>query len=297
MRKLYVILIMLLLPYCSVAQNDCSSNYGSALADFKAGKYAEAQKKFITIANVCGDYSEVYKKLRECNSQMVQAQNKLQTESKQLREEIDRLKAQNKKLNDEKNSAIKAKDAAEEKYQKELSGRAQDVSNFRREKGELEAQKEQLETETARLQALVSRLQDSLNQAMTKVSELEAAQLKENQVKKLNDYSQLAQKCDNCIDTLTAYNFAKEVDALITDLIKLQNSENSLSKENVSFNMECNSKVEKFYEKLTELKSLKELDANIEGYIQRLLESQSPSPSNILKFKAYSKSLKNEGDK
>lgn len=297
-RKITIFLLAVVIsPLFLHAQDACYNKYSAALADYKAGRYAEAQKKFISVANVCGDYSEVYEKLQDCNNQMVQAQKKLQEENTQLRTEIDNLKSKNKQLEKQKITADKEKKAAETKYSEEVRGHAQDKLSLEGKINKLDSVKNQLETDTATLMSIVSRLQDSLRQVRERLCELEIKTLTKDQEKKLKAQQIATKKCVSCIEKLTPTNFASNIDSAIDALKELKTSEINLSKAKVPFTEECSSKIEKFYDKIAELQLTVASDPTVSDYLKNLLNDSSLTPEKIQTFKEYQKSLNKADDK
>lgn len=97
MRKIITIFITILFAMAMYADDACYSVYLNALRAYNSGDYIEAQRKFILVAQTCGDYQEVYKKLRDCNT-------KLKEKQTASANEISTLKENNRKLTEQYNA-------------------------------------------------------------------------------------------------------------------------------------------------------------------------------------------------
>mgnify|MGYP003307656302 CR=1 FL=1 len=87
------------------ADDACYNMYIGALKAYNSGDYIEAQRKFIIVAQTCGDYQEVYKKLRDCNTKLKEKQtayaneiSTLKENNRKLTEQYSKKEAENKDL-------------------------------------------------------------------------------------------------------------------------------------------------------------------------------------------------------
>ena len=90
MKKIFLLLVCL--PIYVLA-DDCANAYKAGSDLYKHGKYAEAQVKFIAVAKVCGEYADVWDKIKSCNQKLAEKQTE---QAKQLAS----LKAEMKKQED-----------------------------------------------------------------------------------------------------------------------------------------------------------------------------------------------------
>lgn len=100
MKKL--LFILLFIPILAIA-DDCSNAYMEGVRLYKSGKYAEAQQKFIAIAKECGNYSDVFKMLKDCNTKLSESLNESANEKKRLATQLSNLKNENQQLASAKN--------------------------------------------------------------------------------------------------------------------------------------------------------------------------------------------------
>jgi len=91
MKKILLILVVCL-PVFAFA-DDCANAYKAGLDLYKQGKYAEAQVKFIAVAKICGDYSDVWNKLKSCNQKMSEKQSQQAAQIVSLKEEMHQLES------------------------------------------------------------------------------------------------------------------------------------------------------------------------------------------------------------
>jgi chromosome segregation ATPase len=100
MKKL--LFILLFIPILAFA-DDCSNAYMEGVRLYKSGKYAEAQQKFIAVAKECGNYSDVFKMLKDCNTKLFESLNESANEKKRLATQISNYKNENQQLVSTKN--------------------------------------------------------------------------------------------------------------------------------------------------------------------------------------------------
>lgn len=114
MKKYLLSILGLFVCFLAVAGDACFDNYLEAKKLYDAGRYAEAQVKFIAVAQICGDYHDVYTYIRNCNSRMVSDANSKQkqlettkasltsktVEAQSMTEQIKKLKVQLKEKQD-----------------------------------------------------------------------------------------------------------------------------------------------------------------------------------------------------
>lgn len=96
MKRIFVI-IALFASICVLA-DDCYDTYELGKELYQEGKYAEAQLKFIAVSKACGNYSNVYQYIKNCNQKLVETQ-------KHQVSQINALKIHNHQLEDEKKKA------------------------------------------------------------------------------------------------------------------------------------------------------------------------------------------------
>lgn len=107
MKKLFLILVCL--PILAFA-DDCANAYKAGSDLYKQGKYAEAQSKFIAVAKICGDYADVWDKIKSCNQKLSEKQSQQASQITSLKAEIKQL-SQADKTNDGASSAVLGKEA------------------------------------------------------------------------------------------------------------------------------------------------------------------------------------------
>lgn len=97
------ILLSLLTFVCSIAisQDACYNSYMEALQDYNKGNYQDAQRKFVVVAQTCGDYSDVWNKLKNCNRQLSEKQQQQSSQITNLRSEKQQLETDKKKAETE----------------------------------------------------------------------------------------------------------------------------------------------------------------------------------------------------
>ena len=155
MKKI-ILLFGVLLPTVIYSQDACYNVYKTALQEFNKGNYAEAQRKFLVVAKTCGDYSDVWKKLKDCNQKLADIQalqvteiTSLKAGKKKLTEDVEHEKEKNSKQTVElskaavqlqalKNDTVrKNKEITEGK--KQLSELQNKVSNMQHAKDSIQA--------------------------------------------------------------------------------------------------------------------------------------------------------------
>lgn len=116
MKKVILVLITILLGTFSYAQDACYKIYMEGLQEYNKGHYIEAQRKFVIVAQTCGDYSDVWNKLKSCNKIIAEKQSQqinLITSLKSEKQEIEaaKKKAESAYTNDMLNAAKQIKNA------------------------------------------------------------------------------------------------------------------------------------------------------------------------------------------
>lgn len=106
MKKFIYIFIFCFSSFC-YAQDACYNIYREALQEYNKGNYSEAQRKLVIVAQTCGDYSDVWNKLKSCNKKILEKQNLQATEITILKNEKQKLETEKKK-SDEKLIQIEA---------------------------------------------------------------------------------------------------------------------------------------------------------------------------------------------
>lgn len=91
MKRIYLISLSFIFLTNSFSQDLCLEKIKDGISKYNAGKYLEAQEAFISVADACGDYGDVYTKLHNCN-------DKIKQQHAANRSEISSLKSKNKKL-------------------------------------------------------------------------------------------------------------------------------------------------------------------------------------------------------
>lgn len=107
MKKLFLILVCL--PIIALA-DDCANAYKAGLDLYKQGQYVEAQAKFIAVAKICGDYADVWNKLKSCNQKLSEKQSQQALQIASLKAEI-KQSEQTDKPNDAASSTVLGKEA------------------------------------------------------------------------------------------------------------------------------------------------------------------------------------------
>lgn len=151
MKKYCLIILILMICCVCNAQNACQNAYVSALQKYKNGNYVEAQRELVNVAQTCGNYSDVWKILKDCNKKLSDRQTQQADEIKQLKDEIQRLTSQNKKLESEKTQLENDKSTAAvqvQKSKKTIEKLQQDIDI--------------LQKDTSALQTQIRRLNDTI---------------------------------------------------------------------------------------------------------------------------------------
>ena len=101
MRKIFLLCIFISASSFCFSQDACYNTYMDALQDYGKGNYIEAQRKFVLVAQTCGDYSDVWNKLKNCNKKLAEKQSQqvssLSNEKQQLEAELKKSEAENNK--------------------------------------------------------------------------------------------------------------------------------------------------------------------------------------------------------
>lgn len=107
MKRIYLIALSFIFFANLFSQDLCLEKIKDGISKYNAGKYLEAQEAFISVADACGDYGDVYTKLHNCNDKIKQQQtanrneiSTLKSKNKNLSVQIDSLKS---KYNDSRN--------------------------------------------------------------------------------------------------------------------------------------------------------------------------------------------------
>ena len=116
MKKYILLLITTLICCGGYAQDACSKTYMEALQAYQKGDYVDAQRLLIIVAQTCGDYSDVWKKLRDCNKKIADKQSRQAAEISTLKSEKQQIEALKRKAetdhnNDMRNAALQIRNA------------------------------------------------------------------------------------------------------------------------------------------------------------------------------------------
>lgn len=105
MKRIFIISFSLIVFSNLFAQDLCLEKIKDGISKYNAGKYIEAQQAFISVAQACGNYGDVYTKLRNCNDKIKQQQtanrteiSSLKTQNKSLSEQLSSLKSEHSEL-------------------------------------------------------------------------------------------------------------------------------------------------------------------------------------------------------
>lgn len=145
MKKSIITLLVSLFCFICEAQDACNKAYITALQEYKKGNYTEAQRKLVVIAQTCGDYSDVWNKLKDCNALLAKQQTQQANKISLLEKNNAQLEKDKKKLEADTSMLSRAKVKAEK-----------DNASLRKCKGVLSQ-------DTARLQSEIRHLVDSIN--------------------------------------------------------------------------------------------------------------------------------------
>ena len=136
--KRYILIFLLCLPIFILA-DECSETYKIGVDLFKAGEYTEAQRKFIAVAKVCGNYSNVYQYLKDCNTKLSEKLKQIEASQKTLSSQISSLKVEKEQLSKAKTKSEtewnneRAKLVGKVKgYENTIEQRNQTISNLER---------------------------------------------------------------------------------------------------------------------------------------------------------------------
>lgn len=166
--KKFLFLLFICLPMFALA-DDCSEKYRAGRSLYEAGKYAEAQRKFIDVAKTCGDYANVYRFLKECNQQLVNKQNQLVNIQREQANEIASLKAEKKKLTEELDNL---KTGKAQKNVENRNAAEQVLKALKDDNNRIKDEKERVEKEIVQLQCDKDSIQKSLVDANAQIENL-----------------------------------------------------------------------------------------------------------------------------
>lgn len=198
-----ILLILLIIPICAFA-DDCSNAYMSGLELYRQGNYIEAQQKFIAVAKVCGNYSDVFKMLKDCNAKSANQQKQSLATQKQNDLQIKNLKTENQQLK-------AAKETAETKYNDLLKKSAAKVN-------EMQNELDNTKNELIAAQSDINTLKEDTTAMHSKISTL------------LVNNDELQTALDECVLDTAANN--NDIKALKKELKKLTSENNTLQKKN-----------------------------------------------------------------
>ena len=101
MKRSVIIVLSLIMCFICKAQDACYNIYVEALQEYNKGNYLEAQRRLVVVAQTCGDYSDVWNKLKNCNKKLAEQQSQqvssLSNEKQQLEAELKKSEAENNK--------------------------------------------------------------------------------------------------------------------------------------------------------------------------------------------------------
>ena len=101
MKKYILFFLLTFISSVGSAQDACYNSYMEALQDYNKGNYQEAQRKFVVVAQTCGDYSDVWNKLKNCNKKISEKQQQQASQITNLKSEKQQLEADKKKAETE----------------------------------------------------------------------------------------------------------------------------------------------------------------------------------------------------
>lgn len=108
MKRIIITILGIFVIANAFAQDLCAEKYKQALSLYASGRYVEAQQLFIVVAQSCGNYVEVYKKLKDCNTKIKEKQTASANEISTLKENNRKLTGQYNKKEAEYNDLQKA---------------------------------------------------------------------------------------------------------------------------------------------------------------------------------------------
>ena len=101
MKRTIIIVLSLIMCFICKAQDACYNIYVEALQEYNKGNYLEAQRRLVVVAQTCGDYSDVWNKLKNCNKKLAEQQSQqvssLSNEKQQLEAELKKSESENNK--------------------------------------------------------------------------------------------------------------------------------------------------------------------------------------------------------
>ena len=106
MRRGLLLIVLCTSSIMLFAEDIFLKKYEQAKLEYKNGNYAEAQRKFISIAEVNGNYLDVWDKIKECNLKIAEKQNRQAKEIRSLDAEKERLAIEKGKTESELRSQI-----------------------------------------------------------------------------------------------------------------------------------------------------------------------------------------------
>ena len=148
MKKLFFLFVVIL-PSVIYSQDACYNVYKTALQEYNKGNYTEAQRKFLVVAQTCGNYSEVWTKLKDCNQKLAEVQ-------KQQAQKITKLTNDNNTLTQQKKGTEQERDAAQRELSQEKAAEAGWINGLNKTINELNAKIVQLRDSVSDLQTQVN---------------------------------------------------------------------------------------------------------------------------------------------
>ena len=204
MKKI-ILLYAVFLSSAIYSQNACNNVYKTALQEFNKENYAEAQRKFLVVAKTCGDYSDVWNKLKNCNQKLadIQAQQvteitSLKSEKKKLTEDIEREREKNSKQNVELSKAA----AQLLTLRNDMANKNKEISNYKNKLAELENKITNLQMEKDTIQSNLAKAQEQITMLLEEKNN--NGKKKENSSKKNEKKTSVTKEQPNITDTITS---------------------------------------------------------------------------------------------
>jgi len=151
MKKFFLFYFMLL-PLLLQSQEACNNVYKAAMQEYNKGNYTEAQRKFLVVAQTCGNYSEVWAKLKDCNQKLAEQQ-------KQQSQKITKLTNDNSTLAELKKKAEGERDAVKNELSQEKAAEAGRISGLNKTINDLNVDIQNRDVTIVQLRDSVSALQ------------------------------------------------------------------------------------------------------------------------------------------
>ena len=237
MKKNFLIIVIISF-FCFVCNAQCQKNYEEALKNYKAGDYIKAQREMVVVVQSCGDWSDAWKVIKNCNKKLEEKQQKqheqistLQDVNRKLVKDTARLQSDIRKLRSNTTSLATAAgqvqslqneiDSQKKTIQSQndtIAARDQEIAQLRQRIAEMEKapstptdpnasdNQEHLAQEVAALNNSMENVQSGINQIQNAVNQLKPNPQDDSQSLRKSEIAQLQDSFDDLAKVLEGMN-------------------------------------------------------------------------------------------